>query len=514
MEHNLITELSDEQLDELLAYTPSFSAENLDNIKNRCHQNVRISVVRKTGKRILLAAAVAVIIISLSGVALAVSTGFDFGSFYNSMFNNPDAEGIIEVGETAVSNGLEITLLSAFVDRYTAYLTIEIKDLEGGRLSDAISVLNEAFTDSIHAIFTGPVTYNEAENKATLALTVLYGKNIAELGTAAFSIDAIQTTRVRTEHELLAFDIAAYAMNSESISLDQWHDLHGGGGWTGGIGWSGDPDAAPIWEEPVRPVRPLMQGDLNVPIGGIDWAYISNIGIADGFLHIQIKSTEEVLQGNTQHYDFTNTFFCIVDGDGNTLDWYYSVISDNYMNLRFKNLMFDIGDITDFTGWRLAIRGGEGFVEDVIRGQWRIGFAVEQSMDNRILIAYPENDPIFAKLEVTCSPVRTAIQMTAHGVVVDENGNWTRLVDGYEDKTSSEKLDIQDAFISEITEYHLSFDRPYLTLDDGSRIDLENPNESFDWLGGSVWFPTDYFDIETLRSITFGGVVYYFNSNP
>jgi len=502
MEYNLITELSDERLDELLAYTPAFSAENLENIKKRC---LPIKADRrKTGRRALLAAAIAAVIISLSGIALAVSSGFDFGSFYNSLFNNPDVEEKIEIGRTAVSNGLEITLLSAVVDRYQAYFTIEIKDTGGARLSDSMSVLNEAFSGGIHSIITGPVIYNEAENKATLALTVLYGQNIAGLGTASLYIDTIQSIKVRPEHEALGFDLAAYAIDSESISLDQWHEVHWGGGWMGGLGWSRDPDAASIWEEPVRPVRPLKHGDMNVSIGGIDWAYIKNAGIADGFFHVQFMYTAEEAQAHNQRYGFFNEHLCLVDGNGNIIDWYYCVTGDDH------ELMFDIGDNTDFTGWRLVLRGGETVVDDVIRGQWSIDFTVEQAMQNRVLIAYPDDSPVFARLEVTCSPVMSGIRMTTHGAFIDENGNWTRNADGSEDKTDPEKLDIQSEFSKEIIEYYLSFDRPYLTLDDGSIIALEHPNESFDWLGGSVWFPTDYYNIESLISITFCGVEYFF----
>jgi len=502
MEHNLITDLSEERLDELLAYTPGFTAENLDNIKKLCLQKKAIR--HKASRRVLLAAAIAVAIISLSGIALAVSSGFDFGSFYNSLFNNPDVEEKLEIGQTAVSSGLEITLLSAVVDRYQAYVTIEIKDVESDRLSDSMSILNESFSSGIHQIITGPVTYDESEKRATLPLTVLYGYNIAELGTADLFIDAIQSIKIRAEHEVLDFDLATYAKDSESISLEQWHEVHWGGGWMGGLGWARDPDAASIWEEPVRPVKPLKHGDMNVPIGGIDWVYISNAGIADGFFHVQFMYTKDAAQERTQRYGFFNEHLCLVDGNGNVIDWYYCVTGDDH------ELMFDIGDTTDFTGWKLALKGGENVIDDVIRGEWRIQFTVEKAMDNRILIVYPDNDPVFSKLEVKCSPVMFSVSVTAHGAIIDENGYWTRRVDGYDKKTDSEKLDIQQKYINEITEYFLSFELPYLTLDDGTRIILEPRNDSFDWLGGSSWCSTNYYDIETIRSITFCGEEYLF----
>jgi hypothetical protein len=506
MEHSIITELSEDRLNELLAYTPSFTAENLENIKKRCLQNKAIR--RKTGRRTLLAAAIAVAIISLSGIALAVSTGFDFGSFYNSLLNNPKVDEKIEVGQTIVSNGLEVTLLSAVVDRYQAYMTIEIKDLEGSRLTGSIRVLNEAFSDGIHSIITGPVIFDEDENKATLALTLVYGRNIAELGTAAFSIDTVLTSVTREGNEFLDFDLAGYANDSESISLEEWHEAHQGGGWMGGLGWASDPDAASIWEEPIRPVRPLEHGTMNVPICGVDLTYISNVGIADGFLHVQFMSTIEDLHERNQNYNFLNEHLCLVDSNDNVIDWYYCVTGDDH------ELMFDISDNTDFTGWRLALKGGESVIDNVIRGEWRIPFTVEKAMENRILIVYPGDDSIFSMLEIKCSPVMFSANMAVHGAVISEDGEWIRPLEGYDEKTDPEKINLQQEYINEITEYFLSFEPPYLTLNDGSRIILESINDSFDWLGGSVWCSTDYYDIETIQSITFCGEEYFFNGTP
>ena len=524
----MITELSEEQLDELLAYTPHFTAENVENIKRRCLQikvdNRKVDSrkidnrkadslkanSRRTNRRTLLTAAVVAAIITLSGIALAVSSGFDFGSFYNSMFNNPDADGIIEVGEAAVSNGLEITLLSAFVDRYTAYLTIEIKDIEGDRLTDSIKVLNESYSDGIHFITTGPVIYDETEKKATLALTVQYGQNISELGTAALSIDAIITGVIKTENEALEFDIAAHATDNESISLEQWHEMLGGGsGYSTSAGYDIIEKGGAPWEIGEPEPRPLKPGDMSAEIGGIDWAVVSNAGIADGFLHIQVKfiyENEHDMQSN-KNIDKAN--FCIIDGTGNATGIYYQVNNSGYLDM-----MFEIDTDADLKDLTLALWGDQFIEDNAVRGSWNMNFAVDQSAQNRVLIAYPEESPVFSRLEVICSPVRVEIKMTVHDIVIDENGDIIRYVDGYELRTDTEKLDIQKEYIDEIVEYYQSFDKPFLTLDDGSVIAIENQNNSFDWLGGSVWVSTDYYDIESIRSITFCGEEYYFNGTP
>ncbi|MCL2153657.1 MAG: hypothetical protein FWH57_12010 [Oscillospiraceae bacterium] len=341
---------------------------NQNEMKN--NRNNRAGWFRHSIRKPLLASIVIVACLALCGTVLAVSGVIDFGSFYNSLFNNPDVKERIDfynsneksvngTSHTAASSGLEITLLSAVVDRNLAYLTIEIRDTEDARLSDSISVLNESMSDNIHYIATGPTTYNEAENKATLALTVLYGYNVADQGSASLSIDTI--------------------LSGINLSLDS------------------------------------MTADRTVT---------------------------------------------------------------------------------------------------TINGLWVINYTVEKSMDKRVLIAYPEDSPIIYKLEVTCTPVMFSFRITAHGVIVDENGDHTRLVEGYNDLTSDEKSDIQMEFIEEIMDFYRSFDDPFLTLDDGSIIYLEPKNDSFDWLGGSSWCYTNYYDIETIKSITFCGEEYFFSGTP
>jgi len=57
---------------------------------------------RRPGKRILFAAAIVALIAAISGIALAISTGFDFGSFYNSLFSNPTPNKLEKIFHTNV----------------------------------------------------------------------------------------------------------------------------------------------------------------------------------------------------------------------------------------------------------------------------------------------------------------------------------------------------------------------------------------------------------------------------
>ncbi|MCL2565209.1 MAG: hypothetical protein FWE24_05285 [Defluviitaleaceae bacterium] len=77
---NLISELSDEQLDELLVYTPDFSQTNLDNIKRLSLEKLNtaeIPLKRKTSMRKLTIIAAAILLLVTSTAVFATTGGLE-----------------------------------------------------------------------------------------------------------------------------------------------------------------------------------------------------------------------------------------------------------------------------------------------------------------------------------------------------------------------------------------------------------------------------------------------------
>jgi hypothetical protein len=141
-------------------------------------------------KRILLVAAVIAVIIALSGIALATFTDYSFGRIFSSFFNNPAAEEHrVEGGQSVYAGGLEISMLSAFVDNNNAYILIEIRDIEGNRLSGSVIALAE----NVEGLASDVVQYDESENTVTMVLTLFLGGPINEGDVISFPIGAILT---------------------------------------------------------------------------------------------------------------------------------------------------------------------------------------------------------------------------------------------------------------------------------------------------------------------------------
>ena len=154
-------------------------------ILNKVNQH---KIAKKKRIRMAYSLSVAfVIFASISGLAFARFGNLDLGSIFNSFFNNSAVEHRIDVGHTASEGGLELTLLSVFSDSHRAYLMIELKDFEGKRLSDSMAVLSH----NNSAIGVESVIFDDAENKATMILSMLLARGVNEGDVINFQIDAV-----------------------------------------------------------------------------------------------------------------------------------------------------------------------------------------------------------------------------------------------------------------------------------------------------------------------------------
>ena len=160
------------------------------------------SIARKKRMRVIHSLSlVLVILVFLSGVALAAYTNLDLGRIFESFFNNPSVEQRIDVGQTVIEGGLELTLLSAIYDNDRAYIMVDVKDIENKRLSDSMIAV------SFHRAGIGleKVIYDDVENKATMILSMDLTSDVSEGDVIHFEIDAIFSNFL-SELEYIDFD--------------------------------------------------------------------------------------------------------------------------------------------------------------------------------------------------------------------------------------------------------------------------------------------------------------------
>ena len=184
------------------------------------------NIVKKKRMRIIHSLSLAlVILISFSGLAFAAYKNLDLGKVFNSFFNNPSVVQRIDVGHTAVAGGLEVTLLSAICDSNRAYMMVEVKDIEGNRLSDSMITLSL----NNNRIGVERVVYDDVEKKATMILSMELISGVSEGDIVHFGIDAIFSDFLG-ELEYVDFDFenndqAAWLMYFNGNRYE--HTIHG-----------------------------------------------------------------------------------------------------------------------------------------------------------------------------------------------------------------------------------------------------------------------------------------------
>jgi hypothetical protein len=478
MDNNLITELDEQRIDELLEYVPGYSQENSEKIKSLFLQ--KAAKKHGSGRRVFLVAAVIAIAAALSGIALAVSFGFDFGRIINSFFNNPSVGNKVEVGETVTANGIDVTLVSAVFDENMAYVLINIKGLEGKQLTSPIRLLNINNKYSYHILYEGYVFYDEKEDIATVPLTLIFTEPIHSGDILEISIDAILSGNEYIESKVLDFDISANAVNNKTISEEEWSIIASDGAELPGVaGVTGNdlPDGLSYRDDGL-PIIPLLELDkMEVKIGGIDWAVVTNAGIVDGLLHLQTKYTA------SYNGDYNYGFLHLLSSDGSAIQSFYDRRIGAY-----HESVFDVRGI-DLDAIQLAVSGPE--FENVLLGPWNMSFTADQKMPKRTITVNPAESLYFEKIDITYSPLATSFEISLTG-----NDEW----------------DVRE-YLSLVSNYIKSFEPPYYSLTDGSVITLDMHGMMVDPTIGSADYRSEYFDIEKLRSITFCGEEYFFSSN-
>jgi len=363
MNEQLISDLTDEQLDELMAYTPAFSETNIANIKTRALAgiNAQPPVIpqhntkpeRKfTLKKLALTLAAAVMLLAMSTVVLTAMTNFELGHVFNSFFNNPNVDDVMHVGKTVEVNGIEITLQYAYTDGNEVYAMLKLRDLQGNRISDNTRLV---FDINSGAHVVTPIVYDERQSQ------VLAGIGIMNWGTMPLEIG-----------DYLSLVI-------ESILLD----------------------ADSVWQVPLAfPLIDALEHNMPKDIPGIDWAEISSIGYDNGLFHIEYRRTDAWCHSTNWG------ILSLIDEQGDVIIPISNRGTDGYVELTFE-----ISNLEDLGGARLAFSGL--VVQEIITGPWEFTFPITTMAETVALASEIYSSLYFSDFYVNISPMITTIGYNA-----------------------------------------------------------------------------------------------------
>jgi len=458
----LTSELSEQQLDELLAYTPAFSDKNHANIKARFIEETSRKDEKKkmSFRKALLSTAAAVMILITSTVVFASVADFDFGRIFNSFFSNTNVTDRFDVDKTVVQEGFEITVISAYTDGLQAYAMLEIADLQENRLSNNLRLVFE--NKYYHAYILTPIVYNEATRTALVGIRIDYQIPLGE--NMAFKIDYILLGARNVIFEPITFPLSLHAGQRDMITRTEWETVASrglivDGGTTSMIGLEQEPQFF------------LNINEIEETLPNADWAVITNIGLNNEFLHIQTRKTDAWNpNSNFGHLH-------LLDENHEAIRSIFSIRRGDY-----TEYVFDIGSADRLGEMTLAFVGM--VVNAAVPGPWEFDISITAQAEKVSAILEIQNSQYFNQADVTISPMATSVRFFA-----------TNEMDSPE-------------FVGRMRNHVMDFGNPFITLKDGSTVELFSDSDMFGSDGGISRFNSFYFDVSQIRSITILGDEY------
>ena len=187
------------------------------------------------------------------------------------------AQNLQPIKLASEDNGIRMEALAAMTDNDTAVVYISMQDLTADRVDDSIDLYNYSIT-GMNLFTSKMISYDKASRAAIIRLLANGGKKLegkkVTLSIESFLSDKKVFGLFDTGIDLVK---AAGAYNKKTAALDM-HNVSGGGN---------------LFEKfrDKGTINVLKPDETNIALPKIDFAHISNIGMIDGRLHIQIKWT-------------------------------------------------------------------------------------------------------------------------------------------------------------------------------------------------------------------------------
>ncbi|ADU29227.1 DUF4179 domain-containing protein [Evansella cellulosilytica] len=238
---------------------------------------------RRKLKKVVLSVGVSTAILFSTGVVAAF-----IPSFNNLIFHvSPDVALMLQpVEESSESNGIRAEVVGAMSDNEMAVIYITLQDVTGDRIDETLDLYDYSMTGA--RMFTHEIiSFDEVTNSAILRI-VAGGKelndNKVNLRISSFLSDK-ETYEVSVNANLSEFT----RKYPDTIPLDM-NNIPGGGGTL---------FYQLRKEETVQVLKP-NQNTISLP--EIDFMHISNIGMIDDRLHIQVNWTENGMDDHGYFY--------------------------------------------------------------------------------------------------------------------------------------------------------------------------------------------------------------------
>ncbi|MGN7413208.1 hypothetical protein [Paenibacillus sp. SAF-068] len=331
---------------------PSIQIKKSMNRKRRYRKAIYIPLTAALSLSLVTGAAASMGIIDLSSVL---------------HFIGADRLGILQpVHQVSEDQGIRMEIIGAVRDGDTTEIYVSLSDLTGHRIDDTLDVYDYRVTGG-NANNAQIIHYDDAEKTAIVRFLiqgkVTKNRITVQINTLMSGTSLQDGYNVQVDWEQL---LQEKKINSYEI-LDR-DRISGLGGKTD------------IQLE-TDPIPVLHQDVTNIPVEGIAWMHISNMGFVDGKLHIQIDPDNEIGEYNHGYFYFT-------DEQGQKLDIpEYSISYGHYVKdgVRYggdyREFVYDLSAVDQLDTLRL--QGSFTSISEVVQGNWKTTFNLSQNALNR-----------------------------------------------------------------------------------------------------------------------------------
>ena len=218
-----------------------------------------------------------------------------------SQVGNQIAELLQPIELVSESNGIRLEVVAAMNDDHKAVAYVTLQDITGNRLSSMIDFFDFHLSNS-NRFYVNRAQYDENTNTATLQIPA-FGEAKMNGKKVIFALRSF----LSGYQEWLDVDIGIPLDTIPVVEESVWLNREN---WQGASGGNFDE----IDANGGLAILPLDK--LHIPIPGIDFAYISNMGLIDGRLHVQTRwSQKGMISAN---FDDHGEFW-LVDANGERL---------------------------------------------------------------------------------------------------------------------------------------------------------------------------------------------------
>jgi hypothetical protein len=244
-------------------------------------------------------------------------------------------------------------VVAAMNDDDTAVVYLTMQDLTGNRIDESMNLL-AGFSISGANMLTSEIVDFDAKTKTATLRLMGSGGDKLEGQKVTVRINSFMSGKNVYREVDPGVDLTALLQDPETTALAM-NNSPGGGG-----------ELYPILREQGT-IEVLKKDALRIPLPGIDFAEISNIGRVDGRLHVQVRWSSDGVENHGYLY--------LTDAAGNMI--YPSNVSLNHKaegTSKYEENIFEL-DKTELAG--LKLKGYFVSYDRQTEGNWQTTFKIE-----------------------------------------------------------------------------------------------------------------------------------------